>query len=150
MKIAVAEGRQDVSSHNTIDEMLALSLEALWALWPANISKKCGNIGWNTKQVLFDIVMKNHFWNMFHNTEKTDVVTESTTRLIRRHYHNGEVVDRSWLLVFSFTTCVTCFTCRLMSTDTTKCAHFLIRKGIFDWNHALLCDRGATSVQRDM
>jgi len=24
-----------------------------------------------------------------------------------------------------------------MSADTTKCAHFLIRKGIFDWKHAL-------------
>jgi len=24
--------------------------------------------------------------------------------------------------------------CRLMCADTTKCAHFLIRKGICDWN----------------
>jgi len=33
----------------------------LWALWPANIPKKCGNIGWNMKQVLSDIVMKSRF-----------------------------------------------------------------------------------------
>ena len=44
----------------------------LWDLWPASIPEKCGNIAWNVKQVLFDIVMKSHFWNMmFHNTEKT-------------------------------------------------------------------------------
>jgi len=24
-----------------------------------------------------------------------------------------------------------------MRADTTKCAHFLIREGIFDWKHAL-------------
>jgi len=34
----------------------------LWALWPANIYwKKCDNIGWNMKQILFDIVMKSDF-----------------------------------------------------------------------------------------
>ena len=32
---------------------------------------------------------------------------------------------------------VKCFTCRLMCADRTKCAHFLIGKGIFDWKHAL-------------
>jgi len=30
----------------------------VWALWPANIPEKCGNIGGNIKQVVFDIVMK--------------------------------------------------------------------------------------------
>jgi len=40
----------------------------LWALWPAKIPEKCGNIGWKMKQVLFYIVMKSHFQNMmFHN-----------------------------------------------------------------------------------
>ena len=32
---------------------------------------------------------------------------------------------------------VKCFTCRLMWAKRTKCAHFLIGKGIFDWKHAL-------------
>jgi len=34
-------------------------------------------------------------------------------------------------------TCVKCFTCRLMCADTTKYAHFLIWKGIFDWKQTL-------------
>jgi len=63
---AAAEGRQDVSSKNTIDEMAD-------AITGGNDRKKCRNIGWNMKQVLFDIVMKSHFWNMmFYNTEKTE------------------------------------------------------------------------------
>jgi len=59
-----------------------------------------------------------------------------TTSLIRCQNRNGEVVDRSWRCCFS-QTCIYCFTCRLVCADTTKCAHFLIRKGIFEWKHAL-------------
>jgi len=44
--------------------------------------------------------------------------TPLTAGLIRRQNHNG-------------------FTCRLMCADAAKCAHFLIRKEIFDWKHAL-------------
>ena len=63
---AVTEERQDVSSKNTIDEMADAitggnDTIGLWALWSANIPEKCGNISWNMKRVLFDIVMKCHF-----------------------------------------------------------------------------------------
>jgi len=109
-----------------------------WVLWPANIPEKGGNISWNMKQVLFDIVMKSHFLNMmFHNTEKTNLSRKCFTNIICRQNHNGEVVDRSWLCFSPSQTCDKCLTCRLMGADTTKCAHFLIRKEIFDWNHAL-------------
>jgi len=60
-----------------------------------------------------------------------------TTNLIPRQNHNGEVMGRSWLCFSPSQTCVKCFTCRLMCADMTKCTHFHIRKGIFDWNHAL-------------
>jgi len=91
------------------------------------------------KQVLFDIVMKSHFSNMmFHNTEKTETCQwKCTTSLIGLQNHNGEVVDRSWLCFSHLQTCVKYFTCRLMCADATKCAHFLIRKKIFDSKHAL-------------
>ena len=59
---AVAEERQDVSSKNTMNEMANTITVGndirLWVLCPTNILKKSGNIGWNLKQVLFDIVMK--------------------------------------------------------------------------------------------
>jgi len=35
--------------------------------------------------------------------------------------------------VFLLHTFVYCLKCTLMSAETTKCAHFLIRKGICDW-----------------
>ena len=56
---------------------------------------------------------------------------------IRHMNHNGEVIGISWLCFSPSQTCIHCFACRLMCADTTKCAHFLIRKGICDWNHAL-------------
>jgi len=61
---------------------------------------------------------------------------KSTTNLIRHQNHNSEVVDRSWLCFSPSQTCVKCFTCRLLCADTTKYAHFLIRKGICDWKEA--------------
>ena len=71
-----------------------------------------------------------------HRKER-NLSRKCTTSLIRRLNHNGEVVHRSKLCFSPSQTCVKCFTCRLMCADTTKCAHFLIRKGICDWNHAL-------------
>ena len=57
--------RQNVSSKNIVDDMTDAITGGndigLWALWLANIEEKNGNIGWNLKQVIFDIVMKSHF-----------------------------------------------------------------------------------------
>ena len=138
---AVAEERQDVSSKNTIDEMAEAITGGndigLWALWPANIPEKCRNIGWNMKQVHFDIVIKSQFLNMmFHNTKGTFHGNVPQV-LFRRQNHNGEVIDISWLCISPSQTCVKCFTCRLMCADTTKCAHFLIGKGICGWKYAV-------------
>jgi len=74
----------------------------------------------------------------FHNAEKTETRQwKCTTSLTRPQNHNGEIVDRSWLCFSPSQTCVYCFTCRLMCVDTTKYGHFLIRKEIYDWKHAL-------------
>jgi len=71
---------------------------------------------------------------MFDKTEKTETCHgKCTTSLIRRQNHNGEAVDRNWLCFSASQACVECFTCRLMYANTTKCEHFLIRKGICDW-----------------
>jgi len=60
-----------------------------------------------------------------------------TTNLIRRQNHNAAVVERSWLCFCPSQICVCYFTCRLMCSDTTKCAQFPTRKGICNWKHAL-------------
>ena len=74
---------------------------------------------------------------MFPSTEKTGTRHGNAPQnFILRQNHNPEVVDWSWLCVSDSQTCVYCFTCRLMCVDTTKCAHFLIRKGICHWKHA--------------
>jgi len=73
---------------------------------------------------------------MFHNTEKTNLSRKCSTNLICHQNHNAAVVGRSWLCFSPLQTCVKCFACKLMCVDATKCAHFLIRKGIFDWKHA--------------
>jgi len=74
---------------------------------------------------------------VFHNRKDRNLSRKCTTSLSRRQNHKGETVDRSWLCFSSSQKCVKCFTFRLMCADTTKCAHFLIRKGIFDWKHVL-------------
>jgi len=67
---------------------------------------------------------------MFHNSDKTETFTEM--------YHTSySSPEPQCLQKLASQTCVECFTCRLMCADTTKCAHFLIRKEIFDWKHAL-------------
>jgi len=85
------------------------------------------------------------FWDCDENSFLKHVVLQHrndrnmsqkcTTSPIRRRKHNCEVVDRNWLCFSPSQTCVKCLTCRLMYEDTTKCAHFLTSKGIFDWQH---------------
>ena len=103
---------------------LTLSMEAVVSVYRPYgqpiYRRKCGNIGWNMKQVLFDIVMKSHFWNMMfqqHNKDR-NLSRKCTTSLIHRQSHNGEVLDRNWLCFSPSQTCVKCFSCRLMSADT--------------------------------
>ena len=66
--------------------------------------------------------------------KRQNPVTEKYHKSYSSSNHNGEVIDRSCLffllreLVFHFY--------RLMCANTTKCARFLIRKGIFDWKQA--------------
>jgi len=57
------------------------------------------------------------------------------------------VGGRSWLCFSTSQTCVYCFTCRLICADTTKCALFLIRKGICCRSHAL---EGLTGHEQSM
>ena len=112
----------------------------LWAFRPANLPEKCENIGWNMKQVLFDIVMKIIFrtWcSTSQHRKDRNFSRKCTTSFICRQKHNGEIFNRSRLCFSPSQTYVKCFTCGLMCADTTKCAHFLVRKGIFDWKHAL-------------
>jgi len=54
----------------------------LWALWPANLPEEGGNIGWNMKQVLFDIVLKFILNMMFYNTEKTETCQGNVTQVL--------------------------------------------------------------------
>ena len=84
---AVAEERQELSSKNTIGEVAdAITGDDDIGLWPTGqpiYRKKCENVGWNMKQVLFDIVMKSHFWNMmFHNTEKTETCRGNVPQIL--------------------------------------------------------------------
>jgi len=121
--------RQDVSSKNMIDEMADAITGgkdmSLWALWPANrffLTLRCKPF------LKHDVPQQRKDWNLSQ---------KCTTSLIRRQNHNGEVVDRSWLCFSPSRTCVKSVTCRLKCAATTKCAHFPIRKGIFDWKHTL-------------
>jgi len=60
------------------------------------------------------------------------------TNIFRRQNHNGQVLTKagSWFCCCSSQTCVYCFTCRLVCTGTTKCAHFLVGKGFCEWKHS--------------
>jgi len=75
-------------------------------------------------------------WNHLNKTF-AETLTKPQILFVARTTMAGEVVDKSWLCFSPSQTCVKCFTYRLMCADTAKCAHFLIRKGIFDWKHAL-------------
>jgi len=74
---------------------------------------------------------------MFHNRKDRSLSRKCTASLIRRQNHNGAVIDRSWLCFCPSQTYVKCFTCRLTALIRTKCGHFRIRKGIFNWKHVL-------------
>ena len=108
-------------------------------LWPANmpenmrkywLKKETGSFWHCDEKPFFKSDVSQH-------RKDRNLSRKCTTSLIRRQNHNGEVLDRRWLCFSPAQTCVKCFTCRLMCADTIKCAHFLIRKGIFDWKHAL-------------
>ena len=122
---AAAEKLQDVSSKNTIDELAdAVTGGNGIGLWSSKLSEKCGNIGWKTKSHVPQ-----------HRKDRTSS-RKCTTYVIRRQNHNVEVVERSWFCFSPSQTCVYCFTCRLMWTDTTTYAHFRIRKGTCVWTYA--------------
>jgi len=111
----------------------------LWVLWPANIPEKNAGILVEIWSRFFLILWWKSFFKRDVPQHRNDrnLSRKCTTSFVRRQNHNGEVVDRSWLCFSPSQTCVKCFTCRLMCADTTKCAHFLIRKGICDWKQAL-------------
>ena len=137
---ALAEERQEVSSKNTTDEMADATTGGNdIGLWSANIPEK-----------MQEYWLKNETGSLWHCDEKLflnhdvpqhardrNLSRKCTTILIHRQNHNGELVDWSWLCFSPSQTRIYCFTCRLMYADTTKWAHFLIRKGIFDWKHTL-------------
>jgi len=60
--------------------------------------------------------------------ERQDVSSKNTIDKMADVITSLEVVDRSWLCFSPSQTCVKCFTCGLMFADTTKYAHFLIKK----------------------
>jgi len=111
----------------------------LWALCPANIPEKMREYWLKYETGFFGHCDEKSFWkhDVSQHGEDRNFSRKCTTSLIRRQNHNGEVVHRSWLSSSPSQTCVKCFTCWLMCADTTKCAHFLVRKGFCDWKHAL-------------
>ena len=127
---SAAEERQEVSSKSTIDELSdAITGGKHIGLWSSNIPEKMWEYWLKNKEVFLKHDVPQH--RKDRNSSR-----KCTTNLIRRQNHNAEVVERSWLCFSPSQSCVPCFTCRLMCADTTKCAHFLIRKGICDWKHA--------------
>ena len=92
-------------------------------------------------------------WNRFFLTLWWKVIfntwcptTQKRQKFVAEKYHKPysspepqwrSIVDTRWLCFSPSQTCVKCFTSRLICADTTKCVHFLIRKGVFDWKHAL-------------
>jgi len=121
---------------------LTLSLEATISVSEPSVQpiyrNKCGNIGWNMKQVPLPLCWKGIFNTWRSKTQKRQKLL---SEMHHKSYSSPELQWRSsWQKPACFSpsqTFVKCFTCRLMCADTTKCAHFHIRKGIFDWKHAL-------------
>jgi len=111
----------------------------LWAVWPANIPEKMREYWLKHETGSFQHCDEKSFLkhDVPQHRKDRNLSRKCTASLIPRQNHNGEEVDRSCLCFSPSQTCVKCFTCRLMCADKTKCAHFLIRKGIFDWKHAL-------------
>jgi len=67
---------------------------------------------------------------MFHNTEKTGTHHGNAPQILFVARTTTPKSLKEAGFVFLLHTFVYCFTCRLMWADTSKCAHFLIRKGI--------------------
>jgi len=91
------------------------------------------------KPVLFDIALKRLFQNMtFHNTEKAETCHGNLPQVlfVARTAMAKELTEAGFVFLF-LKLGVNRFTCRLMCVNTTKCTHFHLRKGIFDWKQAL-------------
>jgi len=143
----VAE-RQEESSKNTIDQLADATTGGNdIGLWPANIPERMRE-HWLKKWNRFSLTLRRNviFKPWCSTTQKRNSSRNSTTSLIRRQNHNGEVVDRSWFCFPFSQVYVYSFTCRLMCAATIKRAHFLVGKGFCDWS-TLLSAWGATSNQ---
>jgi len=85
------------------------------------------------------------FWNCDEKTFlKHDVPQHKRQKLVTDMYHKSySLREPQWRSIWQKLTLFLsltnlCFTCGLMWADSTKWVHFLIiRKGIFDWKHAL-------------
>jgi len=110
----------------------------LWVLWLANIPEKMREYWLKYETISFWHCDEKSFLkhDVPQHRKDRNLSRKCTTSLIRRQNYNGEVVDRSWFCFSPSQACVKCLTCRLMCADTTKYAHFLIIKGIFDCKHA--------------
>jgi len=121
---AVAEERQEVSSENTIDELAdAITGDKDIGLWLCNIPENIREYWWKNEKLIIKHDVPQH-------RKDENPSRKCTTNLIRCQNHNAEVVERSWLCFSPSQTCVDCFTCGLMCSDTTKCAHFLFEKNL--------------------
>jgi len=119
-----------VSSKTTIDELADTIIGGKdIGLWLSNIAENIREYLLKNEKLVFKNDVPQH--RKDRNSSR-----KCNTSLIRHQNHSVEVVEISWLCFSPLQTCVKCFTCRLMYADTTKCAHFLIRKGIWDRKHA--------------
>jgi len=123
---------------------LTLSLEA-----PISVSGSLGPFASQYTGKMWEYWLKyetGSFWNCDeksflrhdvprHQHKRHKLVTD----MHQKSYSSPESQCRSsWqkvALFLSFTNLF--FTCGLMYADTTKCEHFLIKKGILDWKHVL-------------
>jgi len=114
---------------------------SLWALWPANILEKMRQYGLKCETGSFRHCDEKSFLkhDVPQHRKDRNLSQKCTSSLIGGQNHNGEVVHRSWPCFSLSQTFAKCFTCRLMCADTTKCAHFLIRKE---------CSTGSTLLSR--
>jgi len=91
---------------------LTLSLEAQYRspgpLASQYTGKKCGNIGWNMKQVHFEIWWKVFFKTWYSTTQKKEL--KLLTDMYHKSYSSpeprGKVINRSWLCFCPSQTCV--------------------------------------------
>jgi len=127
---AAAEEHRQVSSKHTADELAdAVTGGKDIGLWSFNMPEK-----------MREYLLKNQKLFLKHDVPQhrkdRNSSRKCSTNFIRCQNRNAEVVERSWVCFSPSQTCVYCFTCKLMCAETTKRAHFPIRKGICDWKHA--------------